>query len=101
MNCPSRVEDCGAFASTMFCRVDANQGFRTGIRCSGDMGAFSLFFVDHAGHILGVEEIEAATDQEAIEQALRRYDCGIGKGCEIWRDDRRIYAQYESRLSHH
>ena len=85
----------------MFWRVDLNQGLRTEIRCNADMVAYGLSFVDHTGHILGSDEIEAATDQEAIEQARRRYECGIGKGCEVWRDDRRIYAQYESRLSHH
>lgn len=64
------------------------------------MGTFCIFFVDRAGHSVVVDEIEAASEQEAIDQVHRRYDCGPGIGYEIWQDNRRVYAHFESRLSH-
>ena len=43
----------------------------------------------------------AANDQTAIERARRRYECGPGKGFEIWHDDRRVYGCFKPQHSHH
>ena len=81
--------------------VDPNQCSWKRLRFTQKMGVFNIFFVDHAGHVLRVEEGEAANDQDAIEQTLRRFQWGADEGLEIWQDNRRVYANFKSRLSHH
>ena len=64
------------------------------------MERYCILLVDRSGHVLGVDEIEAQTEQQAVERARKTYVCGDGNGFEIWQDSRRLYAHIESRLSY-
>jgi hypothetical protein len=65
------------------------------------MEMFRILLIDRTGHVLGVDEIEAASDQDAIDRTLAGHHCGVGYGYEIWQDNRQVCAHFESRLSHH
>ena len=60
------------------------------------MERFFIFRVDKAGHALGVEEIQAASEQDAVEQVAEHYACSVGTGFEIWRDERCVYSSFQS-----
>jgi hypothetical protein len=62
---------------------------------------FCVLLIDHSGHISSIDEIEAVSDEAAIGQALRHYQCGPGRGFEIWQDNRKVYARFSSSWSRH
>jgi hypothetical protein len=62
---------------------------------------FCIFHVDEAGHVLAVDELEADNDRAAIDCARRRYHCEPGTGIEVWREDHRVYARLEPKVSRH
>jgi hypothetical protein len=84
-----------------FCCLSQIKEFRKCQPSNGGMDVYCVLLVDRAGHVLGVDEIDAANDQQAIDHAHKRYACGSGKGYEIWRDNRRVQTFFESRLAHH
>ena len=51
--------------------------------------AYRVYCFDSARHILSVDEIDAASDEEAIATAEAQ---GFGDKCEIW-DGKRLVAQ--------
>jgi len=46
---------------------------------------YRLYFIDDAGHIQGVVELECASDAEAISRAETYAD---GRAMELWRRER-------------
>ena len=60
------------------------------------MERFVIFLTDRAGHSLGLEEIQAASEQDAVEQVAKHYACSVGTGFEIWRDERCVYSSFQS-----
>lgn len=63
------------------------------------MERFCILTIDQTGHVLDVDEFEAANDQAAIERALESSACRIGFGYEIWQDNRQVCVHFRSRLS--
>ena len=50
-------------------------------------------FFDAAGHVFGIEEMEAAGDVVVIARARIVHRCGIGSGYEIWDNTRLVHRQ--------
>lgn len=57
------------------------------------MAQYRLHFIDHGDNIFGSETLQAADDAHAIEHARARHRTGIGKGYEIWRDERLVHTE--------
>ena len=55
------------------------------------MKTYRVYCFDSALHILGVDELDAASDEEAVATARAK---GFGDKCEIW-DEKRLVAQLE------
>jgi hypothetical protein len=54
---------------------------------------YRVYCFDAARHMVSVDEIEAADDQDAIAKAQA---AGFGDKCEIW-DGKRLVAQLEAQ----
>lgn len=57
------------------------------------MALYRIRFVNHADHVFGTEEMECASDREAVEKARRIHRHGIGNGYEIWQDGRLVHVE--------
>jgi glyoxylase-like metal-dependent hydrolase (beta-lactamase superfamily II) len=57
------------------------------------MGLYRAHFVNHADHIFGVSHFDAEHDEAAIAHARQVFRSGIGKGYEIWHEDRLVHKQ--------
>lgn len=49
--------------------------------------------MNHANDVFGRDMEDAESDDEVIANALTIYRSGIGKGFEIWRDDKLVHIQ--------
>ena len=49
-------------------------------------------FLNHADRVFGTHHFVAEDDKVAITRSATVYASGIGKGYEIWRDDRAIHS---------
>ena len=58
---------------------------------SPEMKSYRVYRFDSALHILSVDELDAASDEEAVVKAQAE---GFGDKCEIW-DEKRLVAQLE------
>ena len=56
------------------------------------MVEFETRFLTHADKVFGTHKFQAMDDKAAITRAATIYQSGIGKGYEIWRDDRSIHS---------
>ena len=54
---------------------------------------YRVYCYDAARHVVSVDEIRAANDEEAIAQAQAQ---GFGTKCELW-DGRRLVAQLQDQ----
>ena len=59
---------------------------------STPLKSYRVYCFDSARHVVSVDEIEAAGDEEAIDKARAQ---GFGDRCEIW-DGKRMVAQLEA-----
>ena len=57
------------------------------------MAHYIAKFVDHEDHVFGRHPFEAENDQAAIELANRLLKTRLGKGHEIWQDDRLVHRE--------
>jgi len=54
---------------------------------------YDIYFIDHADRIFGRDSFEAVNDTAAIERGRSLYRTTIGRGHEIWRDDRHVHSE--------
>jgi hypothetical protein len=57
------------------------------------MVLYRAHFITHADRIFGVSHFDAEHDEAAIAHARQVFRSGIGKGYEIWLDDRLVHAE--------
>ena len=57
------------------------------------MGQYRAHFVTHGDRVFGVEHFDAESDAHAIEHARALFTSGIGKGYQIWADDRHVHTE--------
>ena len=57
------------------------------------MPQFQIHFLTHGDTVFGSHQFEAADDTAAIAYASVVYHTGIGKGFEIWRDDKQVHTE--------
>ena len=54
------------------------------------MSNYRCYFVNSADHIVGVEDIVARTDVEAVKRARALMTCPVGCTVEVWEDSRLV-----------
>jgi hypothetical protein len=59
---------------------------------TSSMACYQCMFLNHADDVFGSDFLSADTDEVAVDHALTIYRNGIGKGFELWRGDKLIYA---------
>ena len=57
------------------------------------MQKFRLYFLDHGGHVFGIDEMRAKDDEAAIQIARAIFKSGIGAGYDIWNNDRHVHLE--------
>jgi hypothetical protein len=57
------------------------------------MPPYRAHFLTHGDDIFSVEHFEADHDEAAVAFAGRAFRSNIGKGYEIWQDDRLIHVE--------
>jgi hypothetical protein len=61
------------------------------------MARYLCMFLNHADEVYGSDFMDAENDDEAIARAQSIYRNNIGKGFELWRDDRLIHSHTNGR----
>ena len=64
-----------------------------GVVCSQIMAAYRAHFVTHGDKIFSVDHYEAEDDEEARSHTAHVLRSGIGKGYEIWQDERLVHVE--------
>ncbi len=54
---------------------------------------YRFFFIDHADHVFGIEELDCKDDKDAVDKGVVIFRCGIGKGFQIWERDRLVHIE--------
>jgi len=57
------------------------------------MPCYRVRFLDHANRVFGTDEMECASDEDAVTRARQIHRHGIGKGYEIWEDERCVHIE--------
>ena len=57
------------------------------------MALYCAHFLNHGGHIFSVTHFDAEDDEEAKAHAAKRFQSTIGKGYEIWHENRLVHAE--------
>ena len=57
------------------------------------MALYRARFLTHGDQVFHVDYFDAEHDEAAIAHAARVFRYGIGKGYEIWHDDRLVHVE--------
>jgi hypothetical protein len=57
------------------------------------MPQYRVHFLNHADDVFGTDHFESEHDEAAIAYAATVCRSGIGKGYEIWQDDRYVHTE--------
>jgi hypothetical protein len=57
------------------------------------MALYRAHFLTHGNDIFDVDHFDAEHDEAAINHAVQVFRSGIGKGYEIWHDDRLVHVE--------
>ena len=57
------------------------------------MASYRAHFVTHGAEIFSVDHFEAEHDEQAKSHAANIFRSGIGKGYEIWHDERLVHVE--------
>jgi hypothetical protein len=56
------------------------------------MPKYQACFINHANSVIAAENFDAADDPAAIAYARTMYRSGVGRGYELWQDDRHFHS---------
>ncbi len=57
---------------------------------------FQVSFVDHGGRVYSNSALEAASEDDAVDVARRKFQSGIGAGYLIWKEDALVHSEWLS-----
>ena len=57
------------------------------------MPVYRAHFITHANEIFSVRHFDAEHDEAAIMHATEVFRSGIGKGYQVWQEDRLVHSE--------